>query len=90
MYPMGIIIAPGRARQGLSDFRLQIINKVYSYVIVMILLLSVGCDRGQVDVNNTWQQAEVREIKTPSEECVVGEMPADRLLRVFLSEERDV
>jgi stage II sporulation protein D len=57
---------------------------------MLILLLSIGCDRGQVDVDDSWRQKDKQIEEKPSKECVVGEVPADRLLRVFLSEESEV
>jgi len=56
------------------------------------LLLSIGCDRGQVDLDDSWRQESQQVKKKPpkKKEYIVGETPADRLLRVFLSEESEV
>jgi len=59
---------------------------------MLVLLLSIGCDRGQVDVDDSWRPKSRQIEKTPpkKKEYIVGETPVDRTLRVFLSEENEV
>jgi stage II sporulation protein D len=59
---------------------------------MLMLLLSIGCDRGPAELDSSWRQEDRQVKKKPlkKKEYIVGETPADSLLRVFLSEETEV